>query len=145
MRYLFIALFVFALFGATEIQAHEAKGSLFKYTQPIELNDGTSKLMHVTFKHTDHKGIKCRNCHHEGLDTNRYASCTNELCHSLKGARERDTMSLFMAYHSPDERSCYGCHSKLAAENPNFRGCRPCHMSPQARIAVEQAKQQAQK
>ena len=46
-------------------------------------------------------------------------------------------MSLFMAYHSPDtDRSCYGCHRKLAGKYPNFKGCRPCHMSPQAREAA---------
>lgn len=139
MRYFVIALFVFALLGAAEVQAKENQGILFKYKQPIELNDGTSKLMHVTFNHTTHKGIKCASCHHEGLPENRYASCTNEMCHSLKGARERDPMSLFMAYHSPDERSCYGCHKKEAANHPEFRGCRPCHMSPQAREAMEKA------
>ncbi|MDO5483666.1 MAG: cytochrome c3 family protein [Desulfovibrionaceae bacterium] len=144
MRYFIIALFVVALLGATEAQA-QGEGLLFKYKQPIELKDGTSKRMHVTFNHTTHKDIACRSCHHEGLPENRYASCTNEACHSLKGASERDPMSLFMAYHSTDERSCYGCHKKEAANNPDFRGCRPCHMSPQARIAMEKAQAAKQK
>lgn len=144
MRYLVIALLVFALFGAATAQAQSSapaakKGPLHTFKQPIKLDDGTSRLMHVTFNHTSHKNIKCVTCHHEGLPDNRYAPCSNELCHSIKGARERDPMSLFMAYHSPDERSCMGCHQKEAANHPEFRGCRPCHMSPQTRAALEKA------
>ncbi len=63
--------------------------------------------------------------------------CTNEDCHSIKGARERDPMSMVMAYHDPgSDRSCYGCHKKEAARHPEFRGCRPCHISPMARAAA---------
>ena len=154
MMYLVIALLVFALSGAATTQAQpsqpeqaarlvKAKGPLFTYKQPIRLDDGTSRLMHVTFNHTSHKNVKCVTCHHEGLPGNRYASCTNELCHSIRGASERDPMSLFMAYHAPDERSCYGCHRKEAANRPDFRGCRPCHMSPQTRIVIEKIPQEA--
>ena len=150
MRYLVIALLVFALFGAATVQAQseasqpiKPKGSLFTYKQPIKLADGTSKLMHVTFNHSSHRSVKCVTCHHEGLPNNRYASCTNELCHSIRGANERDPMSLYMAYHSPDERSCMGCHQKEAANHSEFRGCRPCHMSPQTRIAIEKAQKEA--
>ena len=137
MQYLFIALFAFSLLCGGPVQAGESRGNLSNIKKPIELNGGTSKRMFVTFNHSSHKGVKCRTCHHEGLPKDRYASCTNEECHSIKGARERDTMSLFMAYHSPDtDRSCYGCHRKLAGKYPNFKGCRPCHMSPQAREAA---------
>ena len=137
MRYFVVALFVLSLLCAVQAQAQETRGNLNTIKKPIELNDGTSKRMYVMFRHSSHKDVKCRTCHHEGLPGNRYASCTNEDCHSIKGARERDPMSLFMAYHSPDtDRSCYGCHRKLAGKYPNFKGCRPCHMSPQALAAA---------
>lgn len=137
MRYFTVALFMFFLLCAGQTQAQESKANLKAIKNPIELKDGTSKRMYVTFNHSSHKDIKCRACHHEGLPGNRYASCTNEDCHSIKGPRERDTMSLFMAYHAQDtDRSCYGCHRQLAGKYPNFKGCRPCHMSPQAREAA---------
>ena len=137
MKHFVVALFVVSLLCAVQAQAQEKRGNLETIRKSIELNDGSSKRMHVMFRHASHKGVKCRACHHEGLPGNRYASCTSEECHSIKGARERDPMSLFMAYHSQDtERSCYGCHRKLAGKYPNFKGCRPCHMSPQARAAA---------
>lgn len=140
MRYFTVALFVFSLLCAGQALAQESKANLKIMKNPIELKDGTSKRMYVTFNHSSHKDVKCRTCHHEGLPGNRYASCTNEDCHSVKGARERDTMSLFMAYHAQDtDRSCYGCHRRLAGKYPNFKGCRPCHMSQQAREATPTA------
>lgn len=82
--------------------------------------------MFVTFNHSSHKGVKCRTCHHEGLPKDRYASCTNEECHSIKGARERDTMSLFMAYHSPDtDRSCYAATVSWRANTPISKAVAP--------------------
>lgn len=120
--------------------------NLKNLNKPIELNAGESPRMYVVFNHSTHKSVKCRTCHHEGLPGNRYAACTNEECHSLKGASERDPMSVFMAYHAPDtDRSCYGCHKSLAGKYPNFKGCRPCHMTPQGKVAAQQAAASQQK
>ena len=93
------------------------------------------------FPHTAHKGINCMHCHHEMSGDNRYVACTE--CHATPGARERDSMSMFMAFHSKNgDRSCYGCHSQKAQENPakygaKFKGCRPCHMAASARDAAK--------
>ena len=80
MRYFVVALFVLSLLCAVQAQAQETRGNLNTIKKPIELNDGTSKRMYVMFRHSSHKDVKCRTCHHEGLPGNRYASCTNEDC-----------------------------------------------------------------
>ena len=92
MRYLFVALFAFSLLCAGPAQAGESRGNLNNIKKPIELNDGTSKRMFVTFNHSSHKGVKCRTCHHEGLPKDRYASCASRGSPSVKGARERNPM-----------------------------------------------------
>lgn len=107
----------------------------------IEIQGGSSPRMNVTFKHAYHiigKGISCTHCHHDRSLGSSFVSCRNEDCHATPGARERDTMSMFMAFHDIDtDRSCYGCHTRQSEENPDkypeFQGCRPCHMSPQTR------------
>ena len=125
--------------GALAPAAHAR--NLLDLDKPMELNAGKSPRMFVTFNHSSHKKVACRTCHHEGLPGQRYAACTNEECHSLPGPAERDPMSVYMAYHAPDtDRSCYGCHKKLAGKYPNFKGCQPCHMTPQGRkLAAEKA------
>lgn len=135
MRHLFIAVCAFAIvcFCGTA-NADTRAPNLKNLDKPIELDAGASKRMYVIFNHSSHKSIKCRTCHHEGLPGNRYAPCTNEECHALTGASERDPMSVYMAYHAPDtDRSCYGCHKPLAGKYPGFKGCQPCHLSPQGR------------
>lgn len=136
MHYLSMALCALALLFSGNAAADEARPNLKNLDKPILLDAGSSKRMHVIFNHSSHNSVKCRTCHHEGLPGNRYASCTNEECHSLPGARERDPMSVYMAYHAPDtDRSCYGCHKSLAGKYTNFKGCQPCHKSLRAQAA----------
>lgn len=140
MRYIIGLCCLLSLFYCANAFADAAHPNLKNLDKPIELDAGDSPRMYVTFNHSTHKSVKCRTCHHEGLPGNRYASCTNEDCHSLTGAKERDPMSVYMAYHAPDtKRSCYGCHKSLAAEYPQFKGCRPCHMTPMGRKMVQEA------
>lgn len=108
--------------------------NLMDLNKPMELNAGKSPKMFVTFNHSSHKSVACRTCHHMGLPGNRYATCTNAQCHALNGASERSPMSVYMAYHAPNtDRSCYGCHKTLKGKYPSFKGCQPCHMTPQGR------------
>lgn len=137
MKYMITLLFALAVLWAVAAQASEPKG-VAKTRRPIAIEGGTSPRMTVMFTHKTHtgSGIKCQHCHHESSGTSPYSSC-REACHSIPGARERDPMSMFMAFHSGDtDRSCYGCHSSLALKDPqkypDFYGCRPCHMSPEA-------------
>ncbi len=140
MRYAVIGFFALSLLAAVPTMAREGRKVADVLKNPIEMNDGSSPRMAVTFNHSSHKGINCRLCHHmETSEGDLFVPCTNEECHATPGARERDTMSLFMAYHDKNtDRSCYGCHKKEAAARPQFKGkgCRPCHMSPQARVAA---------
>ncbi len=139
MRHLYLAACAAAMFFCAAT-AHADAPNLKNLDKPIELNAGDSKRMHVIFNHSSHKSVKCRTCHHEGLPGNRYASCTNKECHALSGASERDPMSVYMAYHAPDtDRSCYGCHKPLAGKYQGFKGCSPCHMTPQGRIAAAES------
>ena len=141
MRYLLIGLFAITILATAPALAKDGEkisGPLKALRNPIDLNYGVSPRMAVIFNHSTHKDIRCVLCHHiEDAEGKLYVPCTNEDCHSIKGARERDPMSMFMAYHDPgSDRSCYGCHKKEAARHPDFRGCRPCHISPMARAAA---------
>lgn len=143
MKTLVITLFALTFLWAGGAQARSVKEMSQAIKEPIEIEASGSKRMNVMFPHTAHKGISCFHCHHEEGSDGRYVACTE--CHATPGARERDPMSMFMAFHSKNsDRSCLGCHKKLAAENPGkfpqFKGCRPCHMSPAAREAAEAAK-----
>lgn len=139
MKYLVLGLFVAVFLAAVPGMAKEVKtgpGPLKVLKNPIDMNYGVSPRLAVIFNHSTHKDIKCRLCHHEAAPGGkRFVPCTTEGCHSIQGARQRDPLSMFMAYHEPNtDRSCYGCHRKEAASHPEFKGCRPCHMSPQARM-----------
>lgn len=128
MKYIAAAVILASALGAGQAFAEEGPARKGVLKTPIELRSGASDHMHVIFRHTSHKGVKCAFCHHASPSDKPYVSCTTEECHSLKGARERDTMSVFMAYHSREsERSCYSCHKARSAEHPEFTGCRPCH------------------
>lgn len=133
MRLVFVCLFFFSFV----FNAYSA--NLFSIQKPIDMNYGSSPRFAVIFNHGTHKGVKCRICHHIRDDEGqRFVKCTREGCHDIPGARERDPMSMFMAYHARGtDRSCYGCHKMEADSHPEFRGCRPCHMSPQTRKAIE--------
>lgn len=114
-------------------------GNLASIREPILMDYGASPRLFVTFNHNTHKSVKCRTCHHikddEGM---RYVKCTREECHSLKGSRQRDPMSAFMAYHARGtDRSCYGCHQQERSKYPSFKGCRPCHMGPITKAGLE--------
>lgn len=138
MKHFATLLFALTCLLAGNVQAAEPLKNLGEILkQPIVIKASTLNYMDVTFNHKSHmgNGFGCTTCHHERLDGSSYASCASDSCHSEPGPRERDTMSMFMAYHAGDtDRSCYGCHTKLAAENPDkyaqFNGCRPCHVSP---------------
>ena len=117
MRYAVIGLFALSLLAAVPTMAREGRKVADVLKNPIEMNGGSSPRMAVTFNHSSHKGINCRLCHHmETSEGDLFVPCTNEECHATPGARKRDTMSLFMAYHDKNtDRSCYGCHKKEAA------------------------------
>lgn len=119
-------------------------GNLFSIRGPITLDYGASPRLAVVFNHDTHKSVKCRTCHHMADEEGkRFVKCTREECHSLKGSRERDPMSAFMAYHARDtDRSCYGCHLAERARHPSFKGCQPCHMGPFSRANLEAAANQ---
>lgn len=141
MRHLCLAIIAIVLGFGVNAFADSAHPNLKNLDKPILLDSGTSKRMYVVFNHSTHKSVKCRTCHHEGLPGNRYASCTNDECHSLKGASERDPMSVYMAYHAPDtDRSCYGCHKPLSGKYPGFKGCQPCHKTPFAQKTTAENK-----
>ena len=145
MKYLAAFLVALTLLWIGGAQANESKGLGIK-NSPIVIEGGESQRMTVVFNHKSHRniGVSCKNCHHETSGDTPFSSCRED-CHATPGARERDPMSMFMAFHAKGtDRSCYGCHSRLAAESPakypQFKGCRPCHMSPQAREAAAAAK-----
>ena len=134
MRYLTTLLVVLAFVCVGAAQAGEPTKSTIK-NNPIVIEGGTSPRMTVVFSHKTHrdKGFSCKTCHHESSADIPYSSCREE-CHSTPGARERDSMSMFMAFHAKGtDRSCYGCHTMLAEKAPgaypSFKGCRPCHSS----------------
>ncbi|MGJ3522320.1 formate dehydrogenase subunit gamma cytochrome c-553 [Nitratidesulfovibrio sp. D1] len=142
MKYLVISLFAVTLLVAGAALAADAGDAAKAPKKAIELKHGTSKRMHVMFNHATHKDVACEQCHHDTPDPAKpYVSCTNDDCHATPGPRERDTMSMFVAYHAKDtDRSCYGCHKQMAKDHPEFSGCRPCHMSPQAKKDAAAAK-----
>lgn len=144
MKYLATLLCALAMLAAIVAQAAESKDTSAITAKPMTIKGGKSARMSVVFNHTSHfnQGLKdCESCHHASPSDDPTVSCTVEGCHEAPGARERDPAGMFMAFHSKDERSCYGCHSALAAKDPKahpeFKGCRPCHMSPGARKAME--------
>ena len=128
MRYLIPILCL--LLAASQIFADSEMPNLKNLSKPILIDAGDSKRMYVTFNHSSHKEVACRNCHHEGLPGNRYASCTNKECHAITAPSSREVLSVYMAYHAPGtKRSCFGCHKPLAGKYPDFKGCSPCHTS----------------
>lgn len=135
MKHVTALLLAMAFFCTGAAQASEAKDRVARMHEPITIQ-GDSKRMAVVFNHSSHKakGITCIHCHHESPVNMPFVSCSDENCHATPGARERDTMSMYMAYHAKDtDRSCVGCHTQLAAQSPKsypgFKGCRPCHSS----------------
>lgn len=138
MRYTIMALLALTLVWAVPGQARDMREMAKQVTNPIVIKGGESSLMDVTFKHTSHKGVSCVTCHHKKSEKaeTRYLSCKS--CHVKPGAKERGPKSMFMAYHAKKSMSsCYGCHSKKRAEQPEkyaakFNGCRPCHTGPMA-------------
>ena len=134
---LFILL-ALVLLHAVPAQAQEMRNMAQQILKPITIKASESEKMNVTFNHASHKGISCMTCHHKKPETSdsRYTPCAN--CHTRPGAKERHHMSTFMAFHAKDSKSsCFGCHSKKRAEQPEkyaskFSGCYPCHAAATA-------------
>lgn len=125
-----ICIFLLSLFLCLSCTESHARSNLKNMGKPLLLNAGPYKRMYVVFNHSTHKDVACRNCHHEGLPGERYASCTNAECHAITAASSREPLSVYMAYHAPDmKRSCFGCHKPLSGKYPGFKGCGPCHKS----------------
>lgn len=142
MKYITITLLAAAMCLWSAVpQARSIREMTQEIKQPMELKAGTSERMHVMFPHTAHRGVSCMQCHHEMGETGRYVACTE--CHATPGAKERDPMSMYMAFHAKGtDRSCYGCHARMVEAYPakygqKFAGCRPCHMSPGLRKAAQ--------
>lgn len=145
MKYLALLMLVLAAIWVPAALADsplERLGETIK--TPIEIEGSSSPRFNVTFLHETHKGkgFGCAHCHHDRSEGSSFVSCRDENCHATPGPRERDIDSMFMAFHSSEtDRSCYGCHTKLANENPekypSFKNCQPCHMSPQSRAAAK--------
>ena len=134
-------LFLLALFfalQATPANSRDMREMAGEIAKPITIKATESEKMNVTFNHASHKGISCMTCHHQKPETggDRYVRCAS--CHNRPGAKERHHMSTFMAFHAKDSKSsCFGCHSKKRAEQPEkyasrFSGCYPCHAAATA-------------
>lgn len=141
MKYLPI-LAALAILVAGTAEARDIKEMSQAIKQPIVIEGGNSRLMDVTFNHKSHKGISCIKCHHKAVDEDRYVSCRT--CHKVPGARERGHKSMFVAFHSRKDNSCFGCHKQKVMENPEkhaglFMGCNPCHVGPQDEVARKAA------
>ncbi|HIW79224.1 MAG TPA: cytochrome c3 family protein [Candidatus Bilophila faecipullorum] len=131
MKQAITLLFVLALICGATAQAADPQAP----DKPVQLKSAASSKMWVMFDHASHDAVACDVCHHAQPSdaASPYVSCgASEECHYIKGSKERDVQSLFWAYHTKNtERSCYGCHRTMVDT-----GCRPCHMSPQAREAA---------
>lgn len=131
-------LFAAALLFSVPAQGRTMQEMANQVTNPIVIPDGESGRMSVTFNHSSHKAVSCMTCHHtkDEAGETRYVACRT--CHNQPGAKNRHYMSTFMAFHAKDSvSSCYGCHSKKRAEQPEkyaakFSGCYPCHASATA-------------
>lgn len=104
--------------------------------KPIVLESTVSPLLNVTFNHRTHMSVPCQTCHHAEGSAGKFTPCRE--CHDQPGPRNQDVDSQFQAFHAKNsDRSCYGCHTKMAEANPkafpHFTNCRPCHMSDAAR------------
>jgi hypothetical protein len=97
MKKLLVALMLVA-FAATSVYA----AKVFTYE---------TKMGNVTFDHDLHKGMGCKNCHHEGAGMK---SCKE--CHDGEKA-----ISAKDAYH----KNCIECHK---AEEQGPTGCKECHV-----------------
>ncbi len=131
MKYMPLLLLALSLVWAGAALARDAELPA-AIQKPMTIDGGTSERLSVVFNHTSHAKYKCALCHHESSGGDANVACAE--CHSAPGPRERDPMSMFMAFHSPNagDRSCMGCHKRLAKEKPtkygkSFQGCRPCH------------------
>lgn len=131
MKIIFCTLIVcytgISAFASTEISP-EIKEQLKK---PIIMENGQKRK--VTFNHDTHESIECTVCHHKALeDGSIYVSCASKGCHDIMDRKDKSEHSYFLAIHKKDtDKSCLGCHQKLASENPElkkiFIGCKPCH------------------
>ncbi len=133
-----LVLLAFALLLYAPAQAQEMRNLAQQILKPITIKATESPKMNVLFEHSSHKAFSCVTCHHKKPETSdsRYIPCSN--CHTKPGAKERHYLGTFMAFHSKKSMtSCFGCHSKMRAEQPEkyaakFSGCYPCHAAATA-------------
>ncbi len=97
----------------------------------LKVADGQkAKRDSVKFWHSKgHKDIACVQCHHvveNGQPV--FKSCNADGCHNNYAARKGPD-SYYAAFHSPDKRSCLGCHRvEFKAGNKNAgTKCASCH------------------
>ena len=100
--------------------------------QPLQMQHTAKEKRHVVFSHTAHQQLDCVFCHHKPVAEKTFASCTAQGCHDNFDRKDKSEHSYYQAIHKRDsEKSCAGCHRKLAksseAFKEKFRGCTPCH------------------
>lgn len=98
------------------------------FTGAVALDASADPAMHVTFRHDQHKTLRCEVCHHTIAEGENYKSCSGEEgCHTITGV-STEQQSRFQAFHSPgNERSCYACHLQERARFDGVKGCTTCH------------------
>ena len=118
MKSMFLLLLSLSFLLVGDVQARSIMEMMRVIKEPIVIKAGKSRRMDVTFQHNSHKGISCMQCHHLSGDKGRYVPCVE--CHAKPGPRERDPMSMFMAFHARDtQRSCLGCHKQKVLDRPD--------------------------
>ncbi len=100
--------------------------TVFVKAQPADATDTEAiRMKQVPFDHKAHETYNdtCRACHHASMKGN-LTGCTD--CHTLKGEKEGDWVSLEEAMHrSKAGESCEGCHK----EKQTAKECAGCHGS----------------
>ncbi len=109
-----------------------------------------NRMAFVPFNHKAHEGYNdtCRVCHHKAMD-----ECVK--CHTLKGIKEGEGISLELAMHKDgSNQSCLGCHENRKRDSEcagchNFIGksqkhnddvCLTCHITPPTDLSGDDAK-----
>ncbi|MFO7964990.1 MAG: cytochrome c3 family protein [Desulfobacterales bacterium] len=94
-------------------------GFVERYPKNPEMTASDYRMGLVPFDHRNHETQEdtCRVCHHESLDT-----CSR--CHTVKGAKEGNWVTLAQAMHQEGEqKSCIGCHLRKTEKT----SCAGCH------------------
>ncbi|HIU17933.1 MAG TPA: cytochrome c3 family protein [Candidatus Avidesulfovibrio excrementigallinarum] len=104
--------------------------------QPMKLQHTANEKRHVTLSHTAHQQYDCVFCHHKPVGDNAFVSCAVQGCHDNLDRKDKSERGYYQAVHKRDsEKSCVGCHRKLAQSSEEFKekfkGCAPCHPRPE--------------